>query len=725
MSINEPTYKNLNEEGYLLLPGFLSREECRLLKEDLTRCTLDLVFTRQGFKVDYDDPKVLKLLTDMKFRKTKLGEKGGSVVWRNGNSREPLVSKNCGMTHIHFNETLLDNITFNTRLYDEASKIMGTKYLVHSYGPERFSIKAPGSVDMPQHIDANLFDDEVNYDFRIQCLATIDIDEEISERDSGTLCVLTYFHHYWNFARELFHPFRGLFPMKVEMMKSRFFTLPNDKKDRDDFNRDYLPNLKKYGNLYTIYLSTEEIPSDLQKLCKNFFEMIKKKGITVPLNVKYLEKMDWTPIKMEQGDVVWWHQYLPHQSLRNRSKKTSRIAAYYSVFPVKKGWYGSEHQKWVSKQFEKCEFYYGVDFGKFVTTPVNIEELEMIRESKKMKYISQKSKVSRFFRQISGQESWWEEENLMYIAKNPESSTCIDVKNLCDSIIDNLKTSEGPQEVDIKEKLPLPDKDNLCSSDDVTIDEKDTQPLLVFQDEYWEYIPSFIPEEYFGKLLPQLEETCESYDVKTFRGIYPSRRISVLYAEDKEEVHRRADAKSNNFDYSDTPTYEWKIAPQELLEIRDIIEKYFNLKIDYVLCHIYRGIPEGSNPGSDYIGLHCDREALNSSVISVSLGATRRFLFREKNDEKNAYDQITLNSGDVLHMYGPKKLKNGKTQGSCQTVFKHEVPKMNIDDLVNHIQSCGVEIPKGKKTYKSLGEVIRKNNISPDRINLTFRQFED
>ena len=291
-----PTYNNLNNEGYLVTPGFLSREECKLLKESLTKTTLDLVFTRQGFEVDTQNEASLKLLTDMKLRKSRLGDLSTTAVWRDGNTREPLVSKNCGMTQIHFDEELLENITFNERLYGEAVKIMGTKYLVHSYGPERFSIKAPGSTDMPQHIDVNLFDDTLNYEYRIQCLATIDIDTVIPLRDSGTLCLLTYFHHYWEFARELFHPFRGLFPMMKETTRSRFFVLPSNKKGKDDFNKNYLPNLKKYGMLYTLYLATNEINSETKSFCEDFFKKIKEKGIRVPLNVNYLQEMDWKPI---------------------------------------------------------------------------------------------------------------------------------------------------------------------------------------------------------------------------------------------------------------------------------------------------------------------------------------------------------------------------------------------------------------------------------------------
>ena len=48
----------------------------------------------------------------------------------------------------------------------------------------------------------------------------------------------THLIKHWEFSRELFHPFRGLFPMDEGIMKSRFFVLPKCKKDKDDFNNE-------------------------------------------------------------------------------------------------------------------------------------------------------------------------------------------------------------------------------------------------------------------------------------------------------------------------------------------------------------------------------------------------------------------------------------------------------------------------------------------------------
>ena len=110
---------------------------------------------------------------------------------------------------------------------------------------------------------------------------------------------------------------------------------------------------------------------------------------------------------------------------------------------------------------------------------------------------------------------------------------------------------------------------------------------------------------------------------------------------------------------------------------------------------------------------------LNSNVISVSLGTTRKFQF-SKLGKKHVTDELILNSGDVVHMHGPRGM-----QVSCQRIYEHRVPPMSITDLVQHIKQNNIPIPEGRKTYESLSRIISKHNIPPTRINLTFRQFED
>ena len=380
------TYDNLNEEGYLIVKGVLDQNEIDKLKKDLIQNSIDLVFTQNGFDVDANDPESLQLFVDKKLREEKLGQEASRIVWRNGNTRDPILSKNNGMISIHYNKTLLEIITLNPKLYNHASKILGTDKLVHSEGPERFSIKVKGSVDMPQHIDSNLFVEKSNYPFRIQSLVTLSVGKDVNPRDSGTISIVTHFHLYWKFAGELFHPKTGLFPFSD--VKTRFLALPTGSKD---FDKYYLPLLKEHAKKY--YDGEEN----------SFYDSLRKRNITVPKPED--EHLKWKPIEMEPGDMLFWHQHLPHRSLRNKSK-TPRIVAYYSIFPVEDNWYGTKHQLWTSNQFEKCESYQRVYYDVYPSNPTNKEEIEMLKSTKNIKNTSNISIETDFRMKISGQKSW-------------------------------------------------------------------------------------------------------------------------------------------------------------------------------------------------------------------------------------------------------------------------------------------------------------------------------
>jgi alkylated DNA repair dioxygenase AlkB len=87
-------------------------------------------------------------------------------------------------------------------------------------------------------------------------------------------------------------------------------------------------------------------------------------------------------------------------------------------------------------------------------------------------------------------------------------------------------------------------------------------------------------------------------------------------------------------------------------------EKY--IESNSALCNFYRD-------GQDYMGWHQDNEKeLGKSpvIASISLGASRRFVFREK-QTKETYS-IILTQGSLLIM------KNG-----CQKQWQHSLPKMS------------------------------------------------
>ncbi len=114
-----------------------------------------------------------------------------------------------------------------------------------------------------------------------------------------------------------------------------------------------------------------------------------------------------------------------------------------------------------------------------------------------------------------------------------------------------------------------------------------------------------------------------------------------------------------------------------LLEIKAKIEEISSVTFNAVLLNLYRD-------GKDSIGWHSDdeRELADGSVIaSLSLGATRRFIFRSRDDHSQKLER-QLNHGDLLIM-----------RDNTQKFWQHQVPK----------------------TSKN-----RADQIQP-RINLTFR----
>src|SRR5581483_12338145 len=73
------------------------------IKKTMIQSSIELVF---GDSVEIKDKNLL-LFTDPALRKRKLDDP--NCIWRNGNSRQPLLSKSCGMIDIHYNSIIGEN----------------------------------------------------------------------------------------------------------------------------------------------------------------------------------------------------------------------------------------------------------------------------------------------------------------------------------------------------------------------------------------------------------------------------------------------------------------------------------------------------------------------------------------------------------------------------------------------------------------------------------------
>ena len=415
--VYEQNQRELAEHGYTIVRNFLSPEECQTLTRSFISSSLGLVFG--GTNVDIHDERNLLLFTDLALRKERLHNP--NMVWRNGNSRQPLLSKSCGMIDIHYNPEQMRIVNFNPKLYDLMSALYQKRELAHSFGPERFSIKPQGSTDMHKHIDANPFYPEVNHravDYlaqpeaekgdqpkrmglgparlvpeRIQTSITLSIDKNVKVEHSGTLFLIPYFHLYWQFVGELFHPTKGLVPYPDD--KSRFFVLPTD------WNKKYLPLLRQYATEYTEFFHRNGTVSTAKTL--QFFSRLKADGIMVPVQMKPLE---WVGMNVSPGDIVCWDQYLPHYTAKNKSI-TPRIVCYYNVFPVERDWFGTPEQKWCAQMFLEGKFFYGMDANKYPTTIRNIEEYNDLSRTNRLQDAIAPAMENTFTRRLAGLESWY------------------------------------------------------------------------------------------------------------------------------------------------------------------------------------------------------------------------------------------------------------------------------------------------------------------------------
>lgn len=173
--------------------------------------------------------------------------------------------------------------------------------------------------------------------------------------------------------------------------------------------------------------------------------------------------------------------------------------------------------------------------------------------------------------------------------------------------------------------------------------------------QWWIYLPQFLTEPLFEPLYAEVSDKCQQYSY----GEYLSRRISCVFG---------------NVAYETIPSFDWEDS-KVVMSIKEKAEDLFNQKFDYCLVHIYRD-------GNDSIGWHNDKEALDTGILSISLGATRKFRLKPMGQRKGWEAEYSLKNGDAVYM------KSG-----CQRRKVHTVPV--------------------------------EKRVKEPRINLTFRQYEN
>lgn len=304
-----------DEKGYTIYRKHISDDVADIVCQSVIRDACNIVFKDEPYPPDPNDPDTLSLFTDFNFRKKRLNNP--KCVWRDGNTRKPIISKSTGMINICFNHDVQEHVTFNPLTIQRISNLYGTSELVYKQGFDRVCIKAKGSTDMQRHLDYHLNNPSLQFDSnRVQAFVCGKCPTDIPVHQSGTIEMIPYFHLYWKSAQKFFtSPFGKI---KIHQLVPQQLGKDFDQKLSmfNEFNR----------RLHTIRDNQLPITPDWEPY-KDIIETLPDK----------FHELQWTPIDLRTGDMICWDQKLPHRSLRNKSS-TPRIVFYIRLYKTDDNW---------------------------------------------------------------------------------------------------------------------------------------------------------------------------------------------------------------------------------------------------------------------------------------------------------------------------------------------------------------------------------------------------
>src|SRR3990167_1595797 len=170
--------------------------------------------------------------------------------------------------------------------------------------------------------------------------------------------------------------------------------------------------------------------------------------------------------------------------------------------------------------------------------------------------------------------------------------------------------------------------------------------------EFYTYIPGYLDGSLFEQLLKEINPLVNFYWGVAYNKVYIAKRLSCLF---DEFPHEKSDQKDVLETTSKIQSFNWK-SSSLICTIKNKLEEDFDESFDYCLAHLYRD-------GNDTIAYHRDSEAMETPVVSLSFGATRKFRFREIDKTSGYCKEFLLKSGDLILM-----------KVGCQSVYKHSVP---------------------------------------------------
>ena len=166
----------------------------------------------------------------------------------------------------------------------------------------------------------------------------------------------------------------------------------------------------------------------------------------------------------------------------------------------------------------------------------------------------------------------------------------------------------------------------------------------------WRYYVQFLSPDWAPLLHQEVAHMCLVREKKSYGKVYPMNRASCVFITEG--------SSTDKLGYGNLPNYQFHQSPY-LIQIKKKVESLTEEHFDYCLVHLYRN-------GRDSIAWHNDKEALNpgTSVVSISLGATRKFRFRPLGQKTRWLVEYHLTSGTMIWMLP-----------SCQSLYEHTVPK--------------------------------------------------
>ena len=174
-----------------------------------------------------------------------------------------------------------------------------------------------------------------------------------------------------------------------------------------------------------------------------------------------------------------------------------------------------------------------------------------------------------------------------------------------------------------------------------------------------EYLPELLSEEYSANLMSQLQTSLlwESDELMIFGKKVITRR-KVAWIGDLGCAYTYSGVKKSPQAWS-----------SELLSIKAQVEKLAQSEFNSCLLNFY-------HDGDDGMGWHSDNEKeldANSPIVSLSLGARRKFAFRHKEDKTTI--PIFLDNGSALIMHSPTQVFWQHALLKTKTV---SIPRINL-----------------------------------------------